>query len=144
MVNEPEPDPLIESNPDPEYARFLEDRLYAFSVQATGIADGQLLAVPLRGTDGAVAGGAYGWTWGGTCYVRYLFVPADMRGRGHGTGIMRAVEREAVARGCGQIVLETHDFQAPALYRRLGFAVVGVIEGYPHGHRYLTMLKRLP
>jgi len=142
MVNEP--NPLIESDPDPGYARFLEDRLYEHNVRATGIADGQLLAVPLRGTDGAVVGGAYGWTWGGTCHVRYLLVPADMRGRGHGTGIMRAVEREAVARGCGQIVLETHDFQAPALYRRLGFAVVGVIEGYPRGHRYLIMLKRLP
>src|SRR4051794_32108142 len=69
MVNEPEPDPLIESNPDPEYARFLEDQLYEYNVQATGIADGQLLAVPLRGTDGAVVGGAYGWTWGGTCHV---------------------------------------------------------------------------
>jgi GNAT superfamily N-acetyltransferase len=110
MVNEPEPDLPVESDPDPEYARFLKDRLYAFGAQATGIANGQLLAVPLRGTDGAVVGRAYGWTWGGTCHVRYLFVPADIRNRGHGTGIMRAVEREAVARGCGQIALETHDF----------------------------------
>jgi ribosomal protein S18 acetylase RimI-like enzyme len=58
--------------------------------------------------------------------------------------MMRAIEQEAVARRCRQIVLETHDFQAPDFYRRLGFAVVDVVDGYPHGHQYLTMLKRLP
>ena len=50
-------------------------------------------------------GGIYGWTWGATCYVRYLFVPAEMRKQGHGSSLMHAVEAEAKARGCGQIVL---------------------------------------
>ncbi len=53
------------------------------------------------------------------------------------------VEEEAVARRCEQIVLETHDFQAPAFYRKLGFTNVGGVAGYPRGHQYLTMLKRL-
>jgi hypothetical protein len=44
-------------------------------VQATGIGDGALFGVFLRGPDARVIGGAYGWTWGGICYVRYLFVP---------------------------------------------------------------------
>ena len=144
MAEKPEPHLVVEPNPDPGAIRFLEDQLYEFGVQATGIADGGLLAVFLRRPDGSVIGGAYGWTWGGTCYVRYLFVPANMRNRGHGTRIMRTVEQEAVARRCEQIVLETHDFQAPGFYRKLGFAVVGAVDGYPRGHRYLTLLKRLP
>jgi GNAT superfamily N-acetyltransferase len=144
MPDDPEPHLTVESDPDPEHARFLEDQLYEFGVQVTDITDGKLLAVFLRGSDSKVIGGAYGWTWGGTCYVRYLFVPASMRNHGHGTRIMRAVEREAVARRCEQIVLETHDFQAPAFYRQLGFAVVGAVGGYPRGYQYLTMLKRLP
>ena len=144
MADEPGPHLVVETNPDPADTGFLADRLSEFGVRATGIADGALLAVFLRGPDGEVVGGASGWTWGGTCYIRYLFVPADMRNRGYGTRIMSAVEREAMARRCGQIVVETHDFQAPGFYRKLGFAVVGAIDGYPRGHRYLTMLKRLP
>jgi hypothetical protein len=41
------------------------------------------------------------------------------------------------------MVLETHDFQGPAFYRKLGFAIVGAVEGYPRGHQYLTLLKPL-
>ena len=122
----------------------LEALHFALESTATGIADGNLLAVFLRGPDDKVIGGAYGWTWGSTCHVRDLFVPEIMRNQGHGTKIMRAIEKEAGARGCEQIVLETHDFQAPEFYRKLGYAVDGVVNNYPRGHQWLTMLKRLP
>lgn len=141
MPEEPAPRPVVEADPDD--IRILEERLHEFNVEATGIADGIALAVLLRGPDGRATGGVHGWTWGDTCYVRSLYLPAEMRNRGHGTRLMAIVEREAVARGCGQILLETHDFQAPDFYRRLGYAVVGAVDGYPRGHRYLTMLKRL-
>jgi len=131
---------ILETEPRPEDVRVLDERLYEFNVQATGLADGKLLAFFLRDRDGTAVGGIFGWTWGETCYVRHLFVPASMRNQGHGTGLMRAVEAEAGA----QIVLETHDFQAPEFYRRLGFEVTGRVEGYPRGHAYLTMVKRLP
>ncbi len=135
---------VVETEPKPEDVRSLDERLYEFNVEATGIADGKLLALFLRDEDGAAVGGLYGWTWGETCYVRNLFVPANMRNQGHGSRLMRAVEAEAKARGCAQIVLETHDFQAPGFYRRLGFTITGRVEGYPRGHQYLTMVKRLP
>ena len=134
---------IIETEPDPANVAFLEERLYEFNVQATGIADGKLFGIFLRATDGAVIGGAYGWSWGGTCHLRYLFIPAEMRGKGHGKRLMQAIEAEARARGCGQIVLETHDFQAPAFYRKLGFAVTGTVEGYPLGHSSMIMVNRL-
>ena len=134
---------VLETEPSREDVRLLDDRLYAFNVQTTGISDGKFLASFLKDKDGAVVGGIYGWTWGETCYIRYLFVPAEMRHLGHGRGLMRAVEAEARARGCGQIVLTTHDFQAPEFYRKLGFEITGRVEGYPRGHQYLTMVKRL-
>jgi GNAT superfamily N-acetyltransferase len=133
----------LEIEPKPEDIQLLEERLYEFNVQTTGIADGKLLASFLRDAEGRVLGGVYGWTWGATCYVRYLFVPAQLRKRGHGSRLMAIVETEASARGCRQIVLETHDFQAPQFYCKQGFEITGRVCDYPRGHQYLTLVKRL-
>ncbi len=136
-------DVMIESEPNPEDIRLLENRIYEFNVQETGISDGKVLAAFLRDDIGAVVGGIYGWTWGATCYIRYLYIPAPLRNQGHGSRLMRKVEAEATARECRQIVLDTHDFQAPDFYRRFGFEVVGRVNDYPRCHQSLTMLKRL-
>ena len=117
---------------------------YEFNVQATGISDGKLFALFLRENNEAIVGGIFGWTWGDTCYVRYLYVPAHLRNQGHGSALMGSIEVEAKARRCGQIVLETHDFQAPDFYRKLGFEIIGRVKAYPRGHQYLTMVKSLP
>jgi len=135
---------IVEAEPDPRDVQLLEDRLYEFNVQAAGIDDGKWLGLFLRGPDGILIGGAYGWSWGNTCFLRYLFVPAGLRYQGYGTRLMRTVEQEARRRGCRQIVLETHDFQAPEFYRKFGFGITGVVEDYPRGHRLLTMAKQLP
>ena len=134
---------IVETEPSPASIRFLEERLYDFNVRTTGIADGNLISLFLRAPDGSTVGGLYGWTWGKTCYVRYLFVPESMRGQGEGTRLMRAVEMEAKARNCCQIVLETHDFQAPGFYQKLGFDVISRVGNYPQGHQYLTLVKHL-
>jgi ribosomal protein S18 acetylase RimI-like enzyme len=133
----------IEHEPRPEDIHILEERLHDFNVARTGLDDGKLLAAFVRASDGATIGGLFGWTWGATCYIRYLFIPAALRNQGYGSRLLRAAESEAKARGCTQIVLETHDFQAPDFYRRFGFEVVGRVEDYPSGHAYLTMVKAL-
>ena len=136
-------DVALETNPKLEEIGVLEERLYEFNVRATGTADARLFAWFLRDENQAVIGGIYGWTWGAACYVRYLYVPETLRNQGYGSALMLAIEAEAKARGCGQIVLETHDFQAPEFYRRLGFEVTGRVDDYPRDHQYLTMVKRL-
>jgi ribosomal protein S18 acetylase RimI-like enzyme len=73
--------------------------------------------------------------------LRYLFVQEDARGRGQGTALMQAVEKEARSRNCQQIVLETYDFQAPIFYQKLGFQTVGRISDYPRGHEFLMLVK---
>jgi GNAT superfamily N-acetyltransferase len=133
----------FEVEPRFEDIRHLEESIYAFNEQVTGISDGKLFGLFLRDTDGTVIGGVHGWTWGKTCYVRLLFVPAHLRNQGYGTRLMRAVQAEATDRQCDQVLLQTHDFQAPEFYRRLGFEIVARVPDYPHGHHSLTMVKRL-
>ena len=143
MANEIGFDLALETDPKPDEIRLLEERLYEFNVQTTGIADAKLFAWFLRDDNAAVIGGTFGWTWGAACYIRYLYIPENLRRQGLGSALMRSVEGEAKARACGQIVLETHDFQAPEFYRNLGFGVVGCVENYPRDRQYLTMVKRL-
>ena len=135
--------PLIGDSPDPVDLRRLEEAIYEFNVQATGISDGKLFASFLRDADKAVIGGISGWTWGKTCFIGHLFVPAELRKRGYGTRLVEAAEAEAINRGCDQIVLRTHDFQAPQFYIKLGFAIIARIPAYPVGHQEITMIKLL-
>jgi GNAT superfamily N-acetyltransferase len=75
--------------------------------------------------------------------VRYLWVRADHRKGGYGTTLMKAAEREALARACTRIVLSTHSFQAPRVYERLGFEIIGTHFDYPRGHLKHYLRKEL-
>jgi GNAT superfamily N-acetyltransferase len=134
---------LTAADPTPDEVQYLEDRIYEFNSNATGIGDGALLAFFVRARDRIVAG-ICGNTWGGTCELRQFWVEESQRNRGLGTRLFLAAEQEARRRGCTQIVLMTFSFQAPAFYERHGFEVVATIDDHPLGHRNLLMRKRLP
>jgi GNAT superfamily N-acetyltransferase len=129
--------------PDIHDVQFLDDKIYEFNVERTGITDGQLLAIFLRDEQNNIIAGLYGWTWGGTCEVRTLWIHKDLRGKGLGTQLMAAAETEARTRGATQMVLSTHSFQAPDFYRRLGFEPVGAFDDYPAGHQSIFLRKRI-
>lgn len=122
--------------------QYLEDRIYEFNSRATGITDGESLALLVREHDRIVAG-ICGNTWGGTCELRQFWVEESKRRLGLGTKLFQAAEREARRRGCTQIVLMTFSFQAPAFYEKHGFEVVATIDDDPRGYRNLLMRKRL-
>jgi len=128
--------------PSPDEVQYLEDRLYEFNSTATGIGDGELLALFVREGERIVAG-ICGNTWGGTCEVRQFWVEESQRRQGLGTKLFQAAEREARRRGCTQMVLMTFSFQAPAFYEGHGFEVVATLDDHPRGHSNLLMRKRL-
>ena len=78
----------------------LDDEIYAFNAAATGLDDGRLLRVAVRGSDAELLAGLCGWTWGGCGYVESLWVRADQRGSGLGTRVLVAAEEEVRRRGC--------------------------------------------
>lgn len=121
----------------------LEARLYEHNSAAVGRRDGSLFAKVARDDAGAVIGGVGGWTWAGACEVAQLWVAEARRGQGLGAALLRAAEEEARAKGCTKVLVRSYDFQAPDFYEKLGYAVVNVIENFPPGHRYYTLLKEL-
>ena len=62
--------------------------------------------------------------------VAKMLVHRRARRRGVGESLMRAAEREALARGRTVLVLDTGDATAARLYARLGWQRVGEVPGY--------------
>ncbi len=121
----------IEVEPAPGDIRFLEDRLYDYNVEQTGLDDGKWLSIFVRDEKGEIVAALHGWTWCGACRVQALWVHKDLRHQGFGRRLLAAAEQEARARGCEQILLDTFSFQAPLFYQKLGYEVTGVAEGFP-------------
>ena len=122
---------------------FLADRIYEFNSQTTGYLDGRLLAGSIRNDAGEIIAGFSGHTWGGCCEILHLWVIESMRGQGLGRRLLEAAEAEALRRGCEQVVLSTHSFQAPEFYKRLGYQEVFAIEGRPRGYSNIIYIKQL-
>jgi ribosomal protein S18 acetylase RimI-like enzyme len=122
---------------------YLEDRLYEFNKDATGIADGRVLGIFLRDAGQVIVAAATGHTWGETCELRQVWVAESLRRRGVGRRLVAEAEAEAVRRKCRQIILTTHSFQAPEFYEKLGFTVVSEVPDYPKGHSQITLKKSL-
>jgi GNAT superfamily N-acetyltransferase len=121
----------VEVEPAPKDIRFLEDGLYAYNVEQTGSDDGKGLTIFVRDDAGEIVAGLLGWTWCGACKVERLWVRQDLRRQGYGQRLLAAAEQEARARGCDQLLLDTFSFQAPLFYKKLGYEVIGIVEGFP-------------
>jgi ribosomal protein S18 acetylase RimI-like enzyme len=133
----------IETDPASGEIQALRDSLNAFNVASMGGLEGEELAIFVRDAAGVLRGGLYGWTWGGVLEVNLLWVHEAERGRGLGSRLLAMAEAEGRARGASMAVLDTHSFQAPDFYRRHGYEVYAILEGYPAGHSKLYFRKRL-
>ena len=137
------PEFVIATEPTPREIQYLEDRIYEFNSAATGITDGQWLAIFVRDDDARIVAGISGNTWGACAEIRQFWVEEPLRNHGLGTRLLGAAEEEAHRRGCRQMLLMTFSFQAPAFYAKRGFEVVAVVDDHPHGHTNMLLRKRL-
>jgi len=101
------------------------------------------LACFARDGDGAVLGGAVGRRWGECAELQQLWVRPELRRQGLGARLVRAFEQHAAARGCCRVYLESFSFQAPRLYRALGYEVRHTIAGYGPGIEKHWMVREL-
>lgn len=76
--------------------------------------------------------------------MQTLWVREDRRCRGLGGRLLDEAEAEAVRRGCRQMHLDTHSYQAPGFYRRRGYEVIGELPGWPEPTTRIFLRKPLP
>jgi GNAT superfamily N-acetyltransferase len=126
-----------------EVENFLADRIYEFNSRKTGYFDGENFSATQRDESGTILAGISGYTWGGCCFVVYLWVAEAHRGKGLGAAMLRVAEKNALARGCSVVLLSSHSFQAPGFYRRQGYEEKASIEDHPVGHSNIFYAKRL-
>jgi GNAT superfamily N-acetyltransferase len=134
---------VFEEEPSRDDLDALKNAIDAFNYDTTGFRDGRHLAAFVRDDDGRMIAGLSGFTWGGYAKVEFLWIEEPHRRAGLGRRLLTAAEDEARGRGCALIVLDTHDFQAPGFYAKLGYEACGRTEGTPRGSGQTWFKKSL-
>jgi ribosomal protein S18 acetylase RimI-like enzyme len=131
-------------HPEPRDVGVLSDGLDAFNATVPLARDRAKvpLAAFLR-REGRVMGGAYGDTHYGWLYLGYLWVDEPLRGAGWGRRLVGRFEAEGAALGARRVWVDTHGFQAPGFYERLGYREFGRLDDFPPGSVRHFMWKSL-
>jgi len=96
----------------------------------------------VRDEAGAIRAGLVGNTYAGWLFVNLLWVHAELRGKGIGSGLIAEAERRAIGFGCHSAWLDTFSFQGPKFYPKLGYVEFARLD-YPPGHERIFLRKRL-
>jgi ribosomal-protein-alanine N-acetyltransferase len=136
---------------DIDDALLLEHDLFGEEAWSRPMLEGELTEQPrsryyLVAVDGGLITGYAGLLVAGTqADVLTIGVAADRWGQGTGSALLEALLAEAARRGCTEVFLEvrTDNARAQRLYRRYGFAEIGIRKGYyqPSGADALVMRR---
>jgi [ribosomal protein S18]-alanine N-acetyltransferase len=131
----------------------LEHALFGEEAWSRPMLEGELRQQPasrhylVAEEDGTIAGYGGLLAAGSQADVLTLAVAARSWGRGIGSALLQALVAEASRRGCTEIFLEVRmdNARAQQLYRRHGFAEIGIRKDYyqPSGADALVMRKDL-
>lgn len=133
----------LSDSPDEALRQAIAESLVAYNASKAGQSNHQILSICLHNGDKNCLGGLYGRTDYNWLFVELIFVPESMRGQGIGRDIMNMAEKEAIARNCHGIWLDTFEFQARTFYEKLGFQVFGELSDFPDGFSRYFMKKSL-
>ena len=122
-------------------AQRIDAGLHAHNLAAAPLQQVQPLACVAHSAAGAVIGGAIGRTWGECAELQQLWVDDAHRRQGIGGQLVRRFEQRALERGCRRCYLDSFSFQAPGLYRALGYRPALEIAGFAPGVTKWTFVR---
>lgn len=117
--------------------------LIAYNEALLGESGVKPLTVVIRQKDGDLIGGLSGRTSFGWLFIELLFVPESFRGTGIGSRILEMAEKEALARGCSGVWLDTLNPAARDFYQKRGYLPFGELPTYPGDNARVFLSKRL-
>jgi len=132
---EAQPTLEIARKPEEQDVRQVQEAIYVFNRSKAGNQHFEPLTIFLRDSHGKLVGGLLGSTYWKWLTLDFLWVSEDLRGRGYGTQLVMAAEKEAIAKGCRHARLDTFSFQAKAFYEKLGYFDFGVLDDFPSPHK---------
>jgi N-acetylglutamate synthase-like GNAT family acetyltransferase len=106
------------------------DGLIGYNTEKMGKQKYKRFAVSLRERN-KVVGGIVGEVWTTVLFIQLFWIEQKLRGKDHGTELIKAIEDEARRVGATHSYVDTMSFQAPGFYRACGYEEFGSIEGYP-------------
>jgi N-acetylglutamate synthase-like GNAT family acetyltransferase len=131
---------FIEPELSKESLRIIEDGLRQFNLSKTP-EENIPLNILLKSEDDKIIGGLQGNHNAQWLYINALWVDSMHRGKGYGTKMMLAVEKEAIKIGVSNAYLQTT--HALGFYQKLGYEVFSVIENSPTGFDMYYVKKSL-
>ena len=133
---------MLDGHP-PEEAGIVDAGLDAYNQKSAPLDAVEHVTCLARDDTGSVIGGAVGRTWGECAELLQLWVSPAHRKQGIGTSLLRRFEAHVAVKGCRTCYLTTFSFQAPDLYRALGYAAASEIRGFPQGIAKYLMVRKL-
>jgi GNAT superfamily N-acetyltransferase len=124
-------------------AHDLASRLRTFNEERAGPLDSKPLVLSIRNENGDVVAGLSGWFFWNTLFVDILWVDEVHRGRACGSALLEHAEREASEHGYDFVYLSSFGFQAPQFYLKLGYTLIGELDGTPRGSRRQWLAKHV-
>jgi len=106
--------------------------LIGYNTEKMGKQKYKRLAISLR-EGNKIVGGIVGEVWTTVLFIQLFWMEQKLRGKDHGTKLIKAIEDEARRFGATRSYLDTMSFQAPGFYRTCGYKEFGSIDGYPEG-----------
>jgi GNAT superfamily N-acetyltransferase len=96
----------------------------------------------VRDESQTVRAGIAGEAYAGWLFIKLLWVHADLRRAGIGSGLLAEAERRAALHGCEWAWVDTFSFQAPGFYAKFGYREFGRLD-YPPDHQRIFLKKQL-
>lgn len=130
-------------NPEQELIDYLDKQIADFNWANWEVSERQPLAIQIKNDEGEVIAGAAARSFGDWLLLDTLWVSEALRGQDVGSQILKKVEEAGKARGCVKCLLDTLNFQAMPFYKKHGYTIKWVQEGYPKTGCKYFMVKEL-